>query len=221
MPLHLSSRFQGNVYVIQCSGFIVLGDEVNALEAALERGAREFSRFVLNLAEVDRLDSIALGLLVRFATRVQKRGGDLRLAAPKPFVVKLLTITTLDKIIHAYPTEEEAVASFTKHGPNQRPTHKPQTSVLVFDQSADLCLFVKTVLSGHGFDVRSTNSLRDARILLGVDKVDYILVGPGTPQLSPETVRTSLLSWAPWSSAPTSNPWTPMKPPKPSSTCSS
>jgi DNA-binding NtrC family response regulator len=69
--------------------------------------------------------------------------------------------------------------------------------VLVVDDSADLCVFVRTVLARHGFDVKSTCSFRDAKILLGVDDVEYILVGPGTPQLPAETVVNTLTALAP------------------------
>ena len=75
MLLSLKSRFVGNVYVIECVGRIVLGEEVKALEAALEVAEREFTQIVLNLSEVSRLDSIAMGLLVRYAERLGKRGG--------------------------------------------------------------------------------------------------------------------------------------------------
>ena len=69
--------------------------------------------------------------------------------------------------------------------------------MLLFDESADLCVFVRTVLMGQGFDVRSTCSFRDAKILLGVDGVDYILVGPSTPRLSAATVVQSLTALSP------------------------
>ena len=53
VPLTLKSRFVGNVYVIQCVGSIVLGEEVKALEALLDARSVEFSRFVLgDLAEL-------------------------------------------------------------------------------------------------------------------------------------------------------------------------
>ena len=83
MALHLKSRFVGNVYIIQCAGRIVLGDEAKILEAALDGASLEFVRLVLNLSEVERLDSIAMGLLVRFADRMNKSGGGLRLAATR------------------------------------------------------------------------------------------------------------------------------------------
>jgi anti-anti-sigma factor len=197
MLLSLKSRFVGNVYVIQCVGRIVLGEEVKALEAALEVAEREFSRIVLNLSEVSRLDSIAMGLLVRYAERLGKRGGGLRLAGPPPFVTTLLNMTKLSTMLPGYPTEDDAILSFLKQGSGGEAKERSGPRVLVFDESADLCVFVRTVLTGHGYDVRSTCSFRDAKILLGVDGVDYILVGPSTPRLSAETVVQSLTALSP------------------------
>ncbi len=179
MLLSLKSRFVGNVYVIECVGRIVLGEEVKALEAALELAEREFTQIVLNLSEVNRLDSIAMGLLVRYAERLGKRGGGLRLAGPPAFVTNLLNMTKLSTMLPSYPKE--------RRGPR----------VLLFDESPDLCVFVRTVLMGQGYDVRSTCSFRDAKILLRVDGVEYIVVGPSTPRLSAETVVHSLTALSP------------------------
>jgi hypothetical protein len=57
------------------------------------------------------------------------------------------------------------------------------------------------VLLQHGYDVRSTCSFRDAKILLQVDTVDYILVGPGTLLLPSETILNSLKALAPKATA--------------------
>jgi len=197
MLLSLKSRFVGNVYVVECVGRVVLGAEVKALEAELATAEREFSRIVLNLSEVNRLDSIAMGLLVRYAERMEKRGGGVRLAAPPQFVTNLLNMTKLSGLLQSFPTEEEAIVSFLKQGPGQQTPGKSGPRVLVFDESADLCVFVRTVLVAHGFNVRSTCLFRDAKILLGVDGVDYIVVGPSTPQLSAETVVTTLTTLSP------------------------
>jgi anti-anti-sigma factor len=197
MLLSLKSRFVGDVYVIECVGRVVLGDEVKALESALETATREFTRVVLNLGEVNRLDSIAMGLLVRYAERLGKLGGGLRLAAPPVFVTNLLNMTKLSGMLPSYPTEEEAIVSFLKQRQDEESQPGRGPRVLVFDESADLCVFVRTVLMGQGFDVRSTCSFRDAKILLRVDGVDYIVVGPSTPRLSAETVAESLTALSP------------------------
>src|ERR1700761_150869 len=117
MLLSLNSRSVEDVSVIECVGRVVLGDEVKALEGALEAAERESARIVLNLAEVKRLDSIAMGLLVRYAERLSKRGGGLRLDAPPPFVLTLLHMTKLSDLLLSYPTEEEAIVSFLRQRP--------------------------------------------------------------------------------------------------------
>jgi anti-anti-sigma factor len=197
MLLTLKSRFVGNVYVIECAGRVVLGEEVKALESALDGAAREFTRIVLNLSEVSRLDSIAMGLLVRYAERLGKQGGGLRLAAPPAFVTNILNMTKLSGMLPSYATEEEAIVSFLQENSDDEAQQIHGPRVLVFDESADLCVFVRTVLMGRGFDVRSTCSFRDAKILLRVDGVDYIVVGPSTPRLSAETVVQSLTALSP------------------------
>src|SRR5258708_35966765 len=135
MLLTLKSRFVGNVYVIECVGRIVLGEEVKALEAALEMAEREFTQVVLNLSEVNRLDSIAVGLLVRYAERLGKHGGGLRLAGPPALVTNLLNMTKLSAMLPSYPTEEEAIVSFLKQASQDSALERRRTRVLVCDVS--------------------------------------------------------------------------------------
>jgi len=196
MSLVLTSRHLGNVYIIHCKGRIAMGDEIKALEAELRFCTREFARLVLNVAEVDRLDSMGIGLIVRFATSLHKAGGDIRLASPPPFMVTLLNLANLSKFLRVFDTEEVAILSFLEHQPTNK-IEKHGTRVLFFDQSPDLCAFVRAVLTQHGFEVKWTCNFGDAKILLRVEAVDYILVGPGTPQLSSETVLRGLRAIAP------------------------
>jgi anti-anti-sigma factor len=201
MPLSLKSRLCGNVHVIHCQGRIVAGDEVKSLEAALERASREAPRIALNMTEVERVDSIGIGLLVRYSSRVRKRGGDLRLAAPQAFVVTLLTLTMLSSVLPVYATEDEAILSFLDRSSALKTAEKAGPRVLVLDQSADLCSFVKTVLMQQGFDVKSASYFQDARILLQVGHVDYILVGPDSAQFCYTTILGSLGALAPKATA--------------------
>jgi anti-anti-sigma factor len=201
MPLSLQSRFCGNVHIIQCQGRIVAGDDAKSLEAALDMASREAPRIVLHVSEVDRVDSIGIGLLVRYASRLRKRGGDLRLAAPQPFVVTLLKLTMLSSVLPVHPTEDEAILSFLDRPMDQKSQGKAGPRVLVLDQSADLCSFVRTVLMQHGFEVKSASYFKDARILLQVDHVDYILVGPDSEQFCYTTILGSLRALAPKATA--------------------
>ena len=119
------------------------------------------------------------------------------MAAPPAFVTKLLEMTLLSGLLLQYPTEDEAIVSFLKQGSEPAVQGKRGPRVLMFDTSPDLCIFVRTVLTRHGFDVRSTCLLHDAKVLLNVDGVEYILVGPGASQLSSETMVKSLQALAP------------------------
>jgi len=197
MSLTLKSRFAGNVYIIQCEGRLVLGPEATALEAALDLAAHEFHRFVLSVAALTRLDSIGLGVLVRYAERLRRRGGDIRLAAPPAFLVTLLDLTRISNTLQSFETEEEAILSYLRQRANEDPQVKRGPRVLVVDESADLCVFVGTILRQRGFDVQSSCLLRDAKVLLQVEPVEFILAGPGTPSRPAEMVLSTLTPLAP------------------------
>jgi anti-sigma B factor antagonist len=197
MPLSVRSRLCENVFVLHCQGRIVAGDEVHVLEKALEEAAREVPRIVLEVHDVDRLDSLGIGLLVRYAARLRKRGGDIRLADAPPFILSLLKLTMLTALLQVCPTEQEALLSFARNPSAQSVAGKGTGKVLVLDQSADLCAFVKTVLSQHGLEVRTAGLVRDAKVLLQVDRVDYILTSADSPQLCSDNVIDSLKIFAP------------------------
>ncbi len=197
MQLSLTSRLCGNVFVIHCQGRIVAGNEVKALEMALDLAAREVPRIVLQVSEVERLDSLGIGLLVRYAARLRKRGGDIRLAAPPQFITALLKLTMLSSVLPVHPTEDEAILSFLTQPAQPKAQQKPAARVLVLDQSADLCAFVRSVLMQHDFEVRSASLVGDAKILLQADAVDYILFSSDSPALCSEPVVGSLKALAP------------------------
>jgi len=200
MPLQIETRFCSNVAILQCRGRIV-ADELPALESAFKTAIREFQDIVLNVAEVTRLDSMGMGLLVRYSSNLRKRGGDIRLAATPPLIAEALNITMLSSIFQSYPTEQEATLSFLRQPAAPTPHDQPGHRVLVVDRSPDLGAFVRAVLTQHGYEVRSASLVSDARVLLQVHNVDYILVGPGTPQMPAANVLAALKGLAPKATA--------------------
>ena len=198
MSLSVESRHCGAVYVIRCTGRIVVGEEAGVLEASINRGLREFLRFVLNLGDVSRVDSTGMGLLVRFLSHTRNRGGDFRLAAAPRFLTDLLRLTKLHGIFRVYDSEDEAIVSFLKE-PKAASTGDASVGpmVLFVDQSPDLCAFVRVLLHHHGYEVLSTCRVHDARTLLRATKFDYIVLGPDTSHLPSDNVVASLQSVAP------------------------
>ena len=189
MSLIVSSRILGDVFVMECAGQIVLGEESRTFQSEFETAAREFCRIVLAVSGVTRFDSSGIGLLVRCMSRLRRRGGDLRLAAPQPFLQSLLHLTRLTSVLKAFPTEEEAAESFVVEA-NEAASRR----VIVVDQSPDFGVFIRAVLAQRGMEVRMTGFVHEVRLLVKCQPVDFILLGPGNWQPS---ARTSLQKWAP------------------------
>ena len=198
MSLALESRHCGSVYVVRCAGKVVNGQESALLEEALKRGLREFTRVVLNVGEVDYVDSSGMGLIVRFLWHTRTRGGDLRLAGPTPLVTKLLEMTKLSAVFRIYSSEEAAIVSFLKEGavaPDEAASSGPR--VLFLDPSPDTCAFVRALLTRHGYRVLSTGLMGDAKILLNASTVDVIVLGPDSGVLSSSATLNVLQQLAP------------------------
>jgi len=70
---------------------------------------------VVNLADVDWVNSAGLGAVVDAHQRFKKRGAHVHVAAAQPRVVELLRITRLAEILDLYPSEEAAVADARGH----------------------------------------------------------------------------------------------------------
>ena len=192
MPLNLTTRFTDNIYLLHCDGAIVLGPEATALEALLDRCSHATPRIILNLAQVSRLDSMGLGLIVRHMAALRKRKGDLRLAAPSTFVSSLLEHTLLSTVLKSFPTDADALASFAQTTSSSTAQPTPTHRLLLIDTSPDLCAFVRTILSQHGFEVRSIATLRDAKALLLAQPADYLLIGPSNAHITPEILHQQL-----------------------------
>jgi anti-anti-sigma factor len=201
MALQVQERFCGSVYIIKCQGRIVAG-EMDSLQAALDRGLREFKRLTVNLCGVSRLDSTGMGLLVRYAVRARNGSGDLHLAEPSPFVSDLLQITKLASVLRVHASEDEAILGCLHEHFLETPTDGAiKGRVLFIDSSPDLCAFVRVLLKAHGYEVVSTGLMRDARILMQASKIDFLIFGPDSAQPTRDSLVSALKQQAPKATA--------------------
>ena len=113
MSMTLATREVGGVTIVDLSGKITLGeggvtlrDEVRKLVAAGQK------KIVLNLAEVNYIDSSGLGELVSAYTAVKNAGGELKLLNLTSKVRDLLVITKLVTVFDVKDDEASAVSSF-------------------------------------------------------------------------------------------------------------
>ncbi len=71
------------------------------------------TRLVADLAGVEYASSAGLRVLLATMKDVRKRGGDLRLAAVRPGVLRVLDLSGLTSILKIFPDTDAAVASFS------------------------------------------------------------------------------------------------------------
>lgn len=69
-------------------------------------------RVVVDLADVSFIDSTGLGSLVSGLKATKQVGGDLRIARPAQQARAILQLTTLDRVLPAYNSIEEALAGY-------------------------------------------------------------------------------------------------------------
>lgn len=104
----LASRPGRGCTVVQARGVLDMTAEPQlrqALQQVIDTGAR---RVVVDLAEVRLLDSSALGTLVLMFKALREDGGSLCVAAPRPLVRSVLSITSVDRAITVYDTVQAA-----------------------------------------------------------------------------------------------------------------
>jgi len=85
---------------------------VRLREAITGEVAQGRTRIVLNLAEVDYIDSTGLGSMVICYTTLQKAGGTLKLLKLNRRNIELLLLTKLSTIFEIFGEEQDAINSF-------------------------------------------------------------------------------------------------------------
>jgi anti-sigma B factor antagonist len=96
-------------YVVQVTGELDLHLEPELREELNRALAAGFTHLVVDLTDVNFLDSSALGRLVEAAKRLAERGGGIVLAAPDRQIRRLLEITALDRIFLIAPSLDDAL----------------------------------------------------------------------------------------------------------------
>jgi len=114
MQLKVTTRVKDGVLLVDCSGRIVFGDESSLLRETIKKAVTENNRIVLNLGEVNYIDSGGLGTLVALRVTAQNAGGAIKLTNLTKRVGDVLQITKLLTVFEVYNSEAEAIESFRK-----------------------------------------------------------------------------------------------------------
>jgi anti-sigma B factor antagonist len=114
MQLKITSKNVDGVLVMECSGRIVFGEESSLLREQVKKAVPENKRIILNLGEVNYIDSGGLGTLVALHTTASNAGGSIKLVSLTKRVGDLLQVTKLLTVFDVHNSEGEAIESFRK-----------------------------------------------------------------------------------------------------------
>jgi anti-sigma B factor antagonist len=188
MPLSLETRDVGRVTIVRCKGRLVAGGEVESLRSHIAWLLRDRRLIVLHLGEVVFVDSSGIGTMVRTLASTRQVRGDLKLCDVPPHVRKVLELSHLTTIFDAHESEDHAVAAFYRAPAKVEPMAAQERSVLCVGRNADVLAYLRELLRRTGYDVHTSNNVRDAVLLMRVMRFDLLLVetgltaAPGTEQ---------------------------------------
>ena len=113
MGLDIQQREREGIVIFDLKGRITLGQEASTLREMVERmDGQSKNRLILNMAQVDYVDSSGLGTLVMVASNLKKRGGAVKLLNLNRRNVELLVMTKLATIFEIFADEQNALNSF-------------------------------------------------------------------------------------------------------------
>jgi anti-sigma B factor antagonist len=113
MSMKFTTREVDGITVLDLSGKIMLGEgSVTIRDAVRDVLAKGSNQILLNLADINYIDSSGIGELVSGLTAVKNAGGALKLLQLTKKVKDLLQITKLYTVFDIYDDEAEAIASY-------------------------------------------------------------------------------------------------------------
>jgi anti-sigma B factor antagonist len=111
--MKISTRQVDGVTIVDCSGRITLGEgSITLRETITQLLGKGEKKILLNLGDVNYIDSSGIGELVSAFTTVRKQSGDLKLLNLTKKVHDLLLITKLYTVFDVKDDEAVAVKSF-------------------------------------------------------------------------------------------------------------
>jgi anti-sigma B factor antagonist len=114
MSLKMQTKETHGIVIISLSGQITLGDASAALrEEVRDQLGHGNNKILLNLGDVNYIDSAGLGELTGSFMSVKNRGGALKILNLTKRVHDLMQITKLYTIFDVYDDEKKAIESFS------------------------------------------------------------------------------------------------------------
>jgi anti-sigma B factor antagonist len=105
----------GAVTVVHLEGNLMGGPDASSLNSKLHELIEEGkTQVVIDLKEVEFMNSSGLGLLIGGVSAMKNAGGMLKIANASEKIAALIKITKLSSLFESHPNVNDAVASFKK-----------------------------------------------------------------------------------------------------------
>jgi anti-anti-sigma factor len=193
MQLRLEGRPVGEVFVLQCHGRIVTGNEVFTLHSQVGNAIEKYGDVVLQLDPVEFIDSSGLGALMRLMQAARAKGGDLKLSGVPPNIRKVLELTHLLPQFETYDSIEEAItAAYLGSRYSRGKAGDARPRMLCVYASTDVCAFLREVLCNAGFNALTTTAVEDAQILLKATQAKLVVLSGKIQFLRGRPIREAL-----------------------------
>jgi anti-sigma B factor antagonist len=113
MPLNVEQRQIEGVTILDLSGRLIAGLDISDLRRTFDRlVAENQNRVILNMKQLEYIDSTGLGTLVIGHSRVSDSGGAMKLVNLTKRSAELLILTKLSTVFEIFDDEQTAINSF-------------------------------------------------------------------------------------------------------------
>ena len=111
--MKIKDDFKEGVAIIKLEGKVMGGDDATMFHGKVHEYVNNgFKKVVVDLAKVEWMNSVGMGMLISALTTLKGNDGQLRIANATDRIHSLLTITQLVRIFDTYDSVEEAIESF-------------------------------------------------------------------------------------------------------------
>lgn len=117
MDLGIDVARDGGIAIIRLTGELDAYTSGRFREVMIDTISTGAEHLLINLANVEYIDSSGLGALVGGLKRISERNGRMVIVASRPQVRKVFEITGLEKVFSIYRTEDEALDSLKQGNP--------------------------------------------------------------------------------------------------------
>ena len=110
--MEVTEQRSGEIEVLELKGRLDAASAKALKEKVQSLVEQQRVKLVLDMGDIDFIDSSGLGVLVAALRSANKKGGDVKIAALQNKIRSIFELTRLHRVFEIFDTAETAIASF-------------------------------------------------------------------------------------------------------------